>query len=136
MLSVEPYAVGAAPPEQVWSLVGDLDRPPEWTDATSVEVSGPVAAGTTLVTRDGERALERRVTTAEARLIEAVTTLPRGEPGVGVRVARDPYGSRLVLAAGFTPADRLAALGWLLLGGPAVRRRFDRWTRAALQGRR
>jgi len=131
--SLELYAVGATPPEQVWALVGDLRRLSEWTDADSAEVSGPVAVGTVVTTRDGERVLEWRITTAEQRLVEAVTTLPRGELGIGVRVARDPYGSRLIMAAGFTPADRVAALGWLLLGGPAMRRRFDRWTRTALR---
>lgn len=133
MRSLELYAVGVAPPEQVWALVGDPRRLPEWTDADSAEASGPVAVGTVFTTRDGGRVFEWRVTTAEQRLIEAVTTLPRGELGIGVRVARDPYGSRLILAAGFTPANRLAALGWLLLGGPALRRRFHRWTRAALR---
>lgn len=133
MRSLELYAVGGAPPDQLWALVGDPTRLPEWTDATSVEVSGPVAVGTTLTTRDAERILEWRITTAEQRLLEVVTTLPRGELGIGVRVARDPYGSRLILAAGFTPADRVADLGWFLRGAPALRRRFDRWTRAALR---
>jgi len=133
--SLELYAVGVTPPEQVWALVGDPRRLPEWTDADSAEVSGPVAVGTVLTTRDRERVLEWRITTAQERLIEAVATLPRGELGIGVRVTRDPYGSRLIMAAGFTPADRGAALGWLLLGGPAMRRRFDRWSRAALRPR-
>jgi len=131
--SLEQYAVASAPPEEIWGLVGDPRRLPEWTDATSVELSAAVAVGTVLTTRDGKRVLEWRITTAEQRLLEAVTTLPRGELGIGVRVVRDPNGSRLILAAGFTPGDRFSDLGWLLLGGPAVRRRFERWTRAALR---
>lgn len=133
MRSLEQYAVASVPPEEIWGLVGDPRRLPEWTDATSVEISDPVAVGTVLTTRERQRVLEWRVTTAEQRLLEAVTTLPRGELGIGVRVVRDPNGSRLILAAGFTPGDRRADLGWLLIGGPAVRRRFERWTRAALR---
>ncbi len=124
----EIYAAGAATPERLWDLVGDLRRLPEWTDADAVELpdSG------TVITRDGGRRLEWTVSTPSAQLIELTTTLPGGQLGIGARVLRDPLGSRIILAAAFDPASRGSRWRFLLLGGRMLRRRFDRWSARAL----
>jgi hypothetical protein len=130
----ELYAAGPPRPEDVWALVSDPRRLHLWTDAETVVVpAGPLARGTTVTTEDGRRELTWTVTTLESRLLELTTALPRGRLGIGVRVLRDPLGSRVVLAAAFAPARRAARLGFLLLGAPSLRRRFDRWSTAALR---
>lgn len=130
----EVYALGRGDPDEVWDLVSDLRRLPEWTDADRVEdlAPGPVAVGTTFATRVAGRRLDWRIRTLDRRLIEAATFLPAGVMGIGVRVLADAAGSRMVLAGAFAPADRRSALRFSLLGGPDLRRRFDRWSPRAL----
>lgn len=131
---VELFAVGVAPPEDVWSVVGDVRRLPAWTDADAVErvEPDPVVAGTELVVVDRGRARMWRVITAGPRVLEVTTDTPRGPVGLGVRVARERAGSRLVLAGVLHPASTGQAVRARVLDAPALRRRFDRWTRAAL----
>ncbi len=131
----EVYASGPGDPAAVWDLVSDPHRLPEWTDATAVEDlgPGPVAVGTTFAVRVGDRRLDWRVRTLDRRLIEAATFLPSGVLGIGAQVFPDAAGSRIVLAGAFAPADRRSALRFSLLGGPDLRRRFDRWSPRALR---
>jgi len=133
--SFELYAAGHAPPEQVWGRVRDPHRWPEWTDVTGVErtggTGGPLELGDVVTTV--ERSTVRwQVITAAERLLEVGTDLPRGRLELGARVVRPASGSRLVLAARFLPRSRAADLGFVLRGGPALRRRFDRWAQAAV----
>ncbi len=134
----EIYAAGPARPEDAWALVGDLSRLPEWTDVERVEFpegrSGE--AGTGVVTHERGRRLAWTVSTREQRLVELVTTVPRGELGIGVRVVPDPLGCRVILAGAFAPATRAARLRFAVLDGPALRRRFDRWATTAARSRR
>lgn len=129
----EVFAAGTAAPGEVWALVGDPARLPEWTDADAVEVEGPLAPGATVVTRDRGRRLAWTVSTLEPRLLELATDLPDGRLGIGVRVLRDPLGSRVVLAGGLDPATRRARWSFRLLGAPSLRRRFDRWSQRAVR---
>lgn len=131
---VELFATGGAPPEDTWAIVGDLQRLPEWTDAERVErlTPGPVAVGTELVlTVDGGSRLWR-VSTVEPRLMEVLTETARGPLEIGVRVVRERSGSRLVLAGAFRPGSFAQTVRARALDAPALRRRFDRWSRAAL----
>lgn len=131
---VELFAVGAVPPEDVWAVVGDVRRLPAWTDADEVErvEPDPVVAGTELVVVDRGGSRLWRVLTAGPRLLEVTTDTPLGPVGLGVRVARERSGSRLVLAGAFHPPSARQTLRVRVLDAPALRRRFDRWTRTAL----
>lgn len=133
---MELFASGAVSPEALWAVVGDPLRLPEWTDADDVAAiaTPPGAPGMTVVTRDGPRQLTWTVTTREARVLELATVLERGRLGIGVSVVREAMGarSRLILAAAHEPGSRAALLHFRVLGAPALRRRFDRWTHRAL----
>lgn len=131
---VELYAVGNAPPEDLWAVVGDLRRLPEWTDADSVEriEPEPVEVGTEVVVVSGGAPQTWQVMTAEPRVLEVRTDTPRGPVAFGVRVARERSGSRVVLAGALHPAGFAGTLRARALHAPALRRRFDRWTRRAL----
>lgn len=131
----ELFAAGPARPEDVWALVGDLHRLPEWTDAERVQVHGdrPDEAGGAVSTAQGARRVDWTVVTRERRLVELSTTLPQGRLGLGVRVLPDPLGSRVVLACAFHPATRTAGVRFRLLGAPDLRRRFDRWASSAVR---
>lgn len=134
---LEIFAAGWAKPDDVWALVGNPRRLPEWTDVEAVEKVDPepVEVGSQLVLRHGGQAQTWEVTTFRPRLLEAVTVLPAGRLGVGVRVLTDPMGSRVVLAAAFAPADRLASLRFLVAGRSRMRRMFDQWSQGAVQAR-
>lgn len=128
----ELFATGPVPPDELWALVGDPRRLPEWTDAVDVpEVTPePVTEGSRIVVDQagGERSVWT-VTTAEDGLLEATTETPRGTVGIGVRVTGHTDGARLVLA-GFHSRGGLRVR---LLDAPALRRRFDRWAETALR---
>lgn len=134
---LEVFATGRAQPDEVWALVGNPRRLPEWTDVTAVEKvePEPIEIGSRLLVAHSDATQMWEVTTFQPRLLEAVTTLERGRLGIGVRVATDPLGSRLVLAAAYAPADRMAGLRFALAGGPRLRHRFDRWSQAAVRPR-
>lgn len=132
---VEIFATGGAPPEDTWAIVGDLRRVPEWTDADRVERLGPepVEVGTQMVVvMDGHSRLWR-VVTVQPRLLEVRTDTARGTLEIGVRVIRERAGSRLVLAGVYRPGSRAQSLRARAVDAPALRRRFDRWTHAALE---
>lgn len=130
----ELFATGTASPEDTWALVSDLSRLPEWTDADAVEPPlGPLEVGAEFFVSVAGRRLLWRLTTVEPRLLEATTDVPRGRLGIGVRVAADPRGTRLVLAGGLDGDGAAARWRARLVDVPAMRRRFDRWTAAALQ---
>lgn len=131
----ELFAAGPARPEDVWALVGDLCRLPEWTDAERVEVHGdrPDEAGGEVTTAEGDRRLDWTVTTRQRRLVELSTTMPRGRLGLGARVLPDPLGSRVVLACAFDADTRASRFRFWLIDGPALRRRFDRWASSAVR---
>ncbi len=132
--SFELYAAGATPHEEVWARVGDPHRWPEWTDVTRVEADPGIPSAGDVVTTVERSTVRWRVITSAERLLELAADLPRrGRLELGARVVRPATGSRLVLAARFTPASRAAELGFLLRGGPALRRRFDRWAEAAVR---
>lgn len=135
VVHVELFAVGTPPPEDVWAVVGDVRRLPAWTDADEVErvEPDPVVAGTEVVVVDGGRSRLWRVITVGPRVLEVTTDTPRGAVGLGVRVVRERTGSRLVLAAALHPTGTGQTLRARLLDAPALRRRFDRWTRSALE---
>lgn len=132
---VELFATGAVPPEDLWAVVGDVRRLPEWTDADRVErvEPDPVEVGTELEVVVAGHSRVWRVLTADTRVLEATSTAPRGPVGLGVRVVRERSGSRLVLAATFPPMGGLSALRVRVVDAPRLRRRFDRWTRVALE---
>lgn len=143
---LEIYARGPAEPDLVWALVGDPRRLPGWTDVTVVEglaPGGPVVEGDRFTTVEGGTRRAWRVVTRTDQLLEVDTRLPWGALGLGVRVVGDPRapradparpGTRVVLAAAFLPRSGTGRLRWLALGAPAVRRRFDRWSRDAVNG--
>ncbi len=130
-VSAELYQVSGRSPEQLWQVVGDPWRLAEWTDAervVSVEPQ-PVTVGTRITTaQDGDERVWR-VITVEPRLLEMTAETNRGLLGVGIRVVRDPLGSRLIMAA------QLAATGLRaqMVDGPALRRSLDRWCSAAVR---
>lgn len=134
----ELYATGDVSPDAVWSTVGDPWNLPLWTDAEGVLDVGPepVAPGTEIVVAAGGAEYRWRVRTAESRLLEATTVLDGGAIGVGVRVVGDPRGSRIILAGAIDSPG--AWRGWKarLIDAPAWRRRFDRWSQAALRAAR
>lgn len=132
----ELFATGDATPEATWALVGDPHRLPVWTDVERVErvAPDPVEVGTELaVVADGRRWVWQ-VVTADARLLEATTETSHGRLGIGLRVAHDPVGARLVVACAYEPVGGLAAVRVRFFHAPALRRRFDRWIHAALRG--
>lgn len=131
---VELFATGNAPPEDAWAIVGDLRRLPEWTDVERVEriATEPVEVGTEIVVTVEGRSRLWRVLTVEPRLLELRTETARGALEIGARVIRERSGSRLVLAGAYRPRSRPQALRARALDAPALRRRFDRWSRAAL----
>lgn len=131
---VELYATGSAPPEDLWAVVGDLRRLPEWTDAIGIEhiAPMPVEVGTEIVVREGGHSRVWLVRTVEPRMLEVTTETSRGLVGLGVRVVRERSGSRLVLAGALHPSGMTATVRARVLDAPALRRRFDRWIRTAL----
>lgn len=131
---VELFATGNAPPEDAWAIVGDLRRLPEWTDAERVEriTPEPVAVGSEIVVTVEGRSRLWRVLTVEPRLLEVRTQTARGPLEIGARVIRERSGSRLVLAGVYRPRSTPQALRARAFDAPALRRRFDRWSRAAL----
>lgn len=132
MLQFELFASVPCPPEQLWELVGDPDRLPEWTDAEELTLrpEPPLAVGSRFTTVDGHHRLAWVVITCEDHLWEAKTDDSAcGRLGVGVRVAPDPHGSRLVLAGMLEPAGSM--LRARLVDVPRLRTRLDRWSAAA-----
>ena len=130
-VSAELYQVSGRSPEQLWQVVGDPWRLAEWTDAERVDSvePQPVTVGTRITTaQDGDERVWR-VITLEPRLLEMTAETNRGLLGVGIRVVRDPLGSRLIMAA------QLAATGLRaqMVDGPALRRSLDRWCSAAVR---
>lgn len=132
MSRFELYAVGPLGVAEVWERVADPRRWPSWTDADAVDVPGgePLVLGATVVTRAHGRTLSWQVVTLGSRLLELLARVPDGELGLGVRVQRDGSGSRAILAGAFAADGARARLTFALLGGPALRRRFDRWGQA------
>lgn len=132
---LELFATGSAPPEDTWAIVGDLRRLPEWTDAERVERVGPdpVEVGTEIVVVVEGASRLWRVVTVEPRLLEVRTETARGPLEIGARVVRERSGSRLVLAGVYRPTTFARAVRARALDAPALRRRFDRWTRTALE---
>lgn len=135
LVRIELYATGAAAPEDTWAVVGTPWRWPDWTDADRVEdvAPEPVEVGTQVSVAVDDRRLDWRVAAIAPRLLEATTDTERGPLSIGVRVVRERDGSRLVLAAAYEPSGRATTWRVRLLDAPALRRRFDRWTRRALE---
>jgi hypothetical protein len=132
MLQFELFASVPCPPEKLWDLVGDPDRLWEWTDAEALAVrpEPPVAVGSRFATVEAGRRLGWVVITCEDHLWEAKTDDSHcGRLGIGVRVAPDAHGSRLVLAGMLEPAGSL--LRARLVDVPRLRARLDRWSAAA-----
>jgi hypothetical protein len=134
MLQFELFTAVPVSPERLWALVGDLRRVPEWTDAERIlhAPEPPLEVGARFTTVDGGRELRWVVITVANRLIEVKTDDgPWGRFGVGVRVAPDPVGSRLILAGLLDPAgSRLRAR---LRHLPSLRARTERWADLALR---
>ncbi|MDP9405431.1 MAG: hypothetical protein M3O86_02355, partial [Actinomycetota bacterium] len=87
----ELYRVSRLPPDALWAVVGNPWRLAEWTDAERVEsvAPEPLAVGSEIVTVEAGDVRTWRAGTVAPRLLELTTTLPRGELGVGFRVALD-----------------------------------------------
>lgn len=134
----ELYATGEVSPDAVWRAVGDPWNLPAWTDADGVldVAPEPVAAGTEILVAAEGNEYRWRVRTAEPRLLEASTTTDDGEIGVGVRVVGDPRGCRVILAGAIDHPRGWRGWKARLVDAPAWRRRFDRWSKAALQAAR
>jgi hypothetical protein len=134
MLQFELFTAVPVAPERLWALVGDVRRIPEWTDADHVmqPPEPPLEVGARFTTVDAGRELRWVVITVADRLIEAKTDDgPCGRFGVGVRVAPDPIGSRLILAGLLDPSgSRVRARVQHL---PALRSRAERWADLALR---
>jgi hypothetical protein len=133
VLQFEMFTAGLMGPDALWGLVGDLRRVAEWTDAEGVsDAPAAPAVGDRFRTVDGGRELGWVVITAADRLLEVKTDdCPAGRFGVGVRVAPDPVGSRLIVAGMLDPVgSRLRARTIEL---PALRRRCERWVDTALR---
>lgn len=134
---LEVFARGPADPVRVAELVLDPRRLPEWTDVTAVDApAGDLAEGDRFTIVERGHRTTWRVVTRTPSLLEVDTRLGWGALGVGTRVAAEPGGTLVILAAAFLPASVVARTRWLLAGAPAVRRRFDRWSvRAVGAGR-
>jgi hypothetical protein len=133
-IGTEMYAVSRADPQALWDLVSDLWNLAAWTDAdevTSVEPE-PVAVGTQVVTVEDGGVRTWRVVRVSTAIREIATDLEQGTLTIGFRVVRDPLGSRLILAAGLEPRRRVGFLRGRLVEVPALRRRLERWSAAAL----
>lgn len=132
MLQFELFSSVPCQPERLWELVGDPARLPEWTDVDELQQppEPPVAVGSRFTTLDAGRQLAWVVITCEEHLWEAKTDDSAcGRLGIGVRVAPDTHGSRLVLAAMLEPAA--STLRARLVEVPRLRARLDRWSAAA-----
>ncbi len=130
---MELFAVGGASPESVWELVSDPWRVAEWTDADRVEAvePAPLREGTVISIHHRGRTIDWRVVTLADRTIEVVADTPRGRLGLGVGVIAQQTGTRLVLVGVLRPSG--SPLRARLVDIPRLRRRFDRWSRSALQ---
>lgn len=132
MQQFEVFAAAPAAPDRLWALVGDLSRLPEWTDADAVEgVPDVPAIGDRFTTLDGERLLNWVVITSQPRLLEAKTDTACGRLGIGLSVASDPAGARLILAGLLDPS--VPAWRARMLQVPRLRRRFDAWSTRAVR---
>lgn len=132
VLEFELFAASPTSPEALWALVGELGRLPEWTDATGcADLPSEPREGATFVTLHGDQRLEWTLITAEPRLLEAKADTACGRLGIGVRVAPDPHGSRLVLAGALKPS--VGALRARTIELPRLRRRFDDWSTRAVK---
>lgn len=134
LLQFEMFSTVPCPPEELWALVGDLRRLPEWTDADRVHAAPepPVEVGARFATETAGDRVDWVVITSLERLVEIKTDdLPAGRFGVGVRVAPDPLGSRLILAGMLDPAR--SAVRARLVDLPALRGRLDRWADKAVR---
>lgn len=134
-IRTELYAVTTATPDDLWAVVGDPWRLAEWTDAELVGsvAPEPVAVGTEIVTTEDGAVRTWRVVTSQTRLLEIATDVPRGVLTVGLKVVRDPRGARLVLATGLDPTGKVGGLRRRFVELPALRRRLDRWSAAAIK---
>lgn len=134
LLQFEMFSTVPCTPDELWALVGDLRRLPEWTDADRVlsAPEPPVEVGARFTTETGSDGLTWVVITSLERLLEIKTDdLAAGRFGVGVRVVPDPVGSRLVLAGMLDPAR--STLRARLVDLPALRARLDRWSDLAVR---
>jgi hypothetical protein len=134
MLRTELYAVTTAAPDDLWAVVGDLWRLAEWTDADHVDAvtPDPPQVGTEVVTTERGQARTWQVVTKQNRLWEIATDAANGRLTVGFRVVRDPRGARLIMASGLEPKAKVGAVRARTVELPALRRRLDRWSAAAL----
>jgi hypothetical protein len=134
LLQLEMFATATCSPDALWALVGDLRRVPEWTDAEEVRGAPepPNRVGARFTTTDGGSQRSWVVISAAERLVEAKTDdCAAGRVGVGLRVAGDPHGSRLILAGMLDPSG--SALRARLRDLPALRARLERWADRAVR---
>ena len=146
-MQFEVYAVAPGAPQRLWELVGDPSRFHEWTDADVVEgpPEPPHQVGQRFATVDGGRRRGWVVITTDERLLEIKTDdTDCGRLGIGIRVAGDPLGARLILAGLLDPVgtdqDRGGSAGQArrralarLVHVPRTRARFDRWSARAVR---
>ncbi len=134
-IRTELYAVSTASTDDLWAVVGDPWRLSEWTDAERVEsvTPDPVELGTEIVTLEEGAVRTWRVVTKQNRLLEIATDVDNGRLTVGFRVVRDTRGSRLIMATGLDPTVKIGPVRTRAVELPALRRRLDRWSAAALQ---
>lgn len=133
-LQFEMFAAAMVSPDDLWALVGDPRRAAEWTDAEEVlgDPDPPLDVGSRFATRTAESTLEWVVITVGDHLLEVKTDgCAAGRFGLGVRVAPDPVGARLIVAGMLDPGGgRLRARTVDL---PSLRRRCERWVDTALK---
>jgi hypothetical protein len=132
MLAFELFAFSPTTPEVLWAVVGDLSRLPAWTDAERVNPpTGSVEEGATFETHQGGETLTWTVITTEPWLLEAKADTACGRVGIGVRVAPDTGGSRLVIAGMLKPSA--GTVRARLVDLPRLRRRCDAWSARAVE---
>jgi len=132
MLQFEVFTSVPRPPETVWAVVGDLRSLPRWTDVEHVEdaPAAPPERGARFDTVTRDLRLSWVVLTSDTHLLEVkADDTPCGRLGLGVSVAPDGPGSRLVLAGLLDPS--CSTLRARTVEVPRLRRRLDRWAARA-----
>ena len=136
-LTIDQYAEFVASADQLWSIIGEPRRLPEWTDVVSVRNADALdgwEAATTVTVREREETTWQVISLGQ-RVVEVSGATSCGQLGIGVRVIalRAPDagttgpGCRVVFVGRLEPSG--SEIRARLRDLPALRRRFDRWAK-------